>query len=205
VKSSGLDKPDRAAFYAPFARRTFPWLQGSSFVVRTNGGPELFARTIRQQLTAIDSQQPIYRIVPLDHIVSQSVAARRFDTGLIDLFAALAIALCAVGVYGTIVSRVAERAREIGVRMALGATRRGIRLMMVARACAPSASGIGLGIVLSIWTGRLLSTLLFGVPPFDPSTIAGAALLVLATGAAAACIPARRASSLDPLSVIRGE
>ena len=82
VKSSGLDKPDRAAFYAPFARRTFPWLQGTSFVVRTNGGPELFARTIRQRLTAIDPQQPIYQIVPLDHIVSQSVAARRFDTGL---------------------------------------------------------------------------------------------------------------------------
>jgi putative ABC transport system permease protein len=205
VKSGGLDKPDQPAVYAPFPQRTFPWLRWNSFVVRTKSDPEAFARTIRQELTAIDPQQPVFQIATLDTVVSQSVAARRFNTGLIDLFAALAIALCAVGVYGTIGYWVAQRAREIGVRMALGATRRGIRLMIVSRACALSAAGVGLGIVLSIWSGRLLSTLLFDVQPFDPTTIAAAALLVLATGAAAAYIPARRASALDPLTVIRGE
>jgi len=205
VKSGGLDKAERPAVYAPFAQRSFPWLRWTSFVVRTTGDPEPFARTIRRELTAIDPQQPIYQVAALDTVVSQSVAARRFNTGLIDLFAALAIALCAVGVYGTIGYWVAERAREIGVRMALGATRRGIRRMIVARACALSGAGVVLGIALSIWSGRLLSTLLFDVQPFDPATIAAAALLVLGTGAAAAYIPARRASALDPLSVIRGE
>ena len=173
--------------------------------MRTRSDPVAFARTIRQELIAIDPQQPIYQVAALEAVVSQSVAARRFNTGLIDLFASLAIALCAVGVYGTIGYWVAERAREIGVRMALGATRRGIRLMIVARACVLSAAGVGIGIVLSIWSGRLLSTLLFDVQPFDPATIAAAAALVLATGAAAAYIPARRASALDPLTVIRGD
>jgi len=173
--------------------------------VRTKGDPEQFARTIRQELTVVDPQQPIYQVTPLDTVVSHSVAARRFNTGLIDLFAALAIALCAVGVYGTIGYWVAERAREIGVRMALGATRRAIRVMIVGRACALSAAGVALGIGLSLWTGRLLATLLFDVRPFDPATVALAALVVLATGAAAAYVPARRASAVDPLTVIRGE
>ena len=205
VKSAGLDKPERPAVYAPFAQRTFPWLRWTSFVVRTKGDPEQFARTIRQELTVVDPQQPIYQVTPLDTVVSHSVAARRFNTGLIDLFAALAIALCALGVYGTIGYWVAERAREIGVRMALGATRRAIRVMIVGRACALSAAGVALGIGLSLWTGRLLATLLFDVRPFDPATVALAALVVLATGAAAAYVPARRASAVDPLTVIRGE
>jgi predicted permease len=205
VKSGGLDKPERPAVYAPFTQRAFPWLRWTSFIVRTQGDPEAYARLVRQELAAIDSQQPIYQVAPLDAVVAQSVAARRFSTGLIDLFAALALALCAVGVYGTIGCWVAERTRDIGVRMALGATRRGIRSMVVGRALALTVVGVALGLALSAATSRMLVTLLFEVKPFDASTIALVALLVMATGAAAAYVPARRASSLDPLTVIRGE
>jgi ABC-type antimicrobial peptide transport system permease subunit len=108
-------------------------------------------------------------------------------------------------VYGTIGYWVAERTKEIGVRMALGATRSGIRLMVVARAVSFMAVGVVFGIGLSLLSGRLLSTLLFDVHPFDAQTIAVTSLIVLATGAIAAYIPARRASSVDPLMVIRGE
>ena len=125
--------------------------------------------------------------------------------GLIDLFALLALALCALGVYGTIGYWVTERSREIGVRMALGATGRGIRRMVVARAGGLTAIGVVLGIGLSIVTNRLLASLLFDVRPFDTGTIATASLIVLVTSAAAAYIPARRASSVDPLTIIRGE
>jgi len=173
--------------------------------LRTHGDPGAFAQIVRRELLTVDPQQPIYQVAPLDTVVAQSVAARRFSTALIDLFAALALALCAVGVYGTIGCWVGERTRDIGVRMALGATRRGIRLMVVGRALALSAAGVALGLALSAAAGRMLVTLLFDVTPFDAATIALVALLVMTTGAAAAYLPARRASSLDPLTVIRGD
>ena len=205
IKSDGLDKPERPAVYAPYTQRAFPWMRWSSFVVRTRGEPESMARLIRQELTKIDPLQPIYQVAPLDDVLAQSVAARRFHTGMIDLFALLALALCAVGVYGTIGYWVAERSREIGVRMALGATGRGIRAMVVARATTLTAAGVVLGIGLSLVTSRLLSSLLFAVRPSDAGTIATASVVVLAASAAAAYVPARRASSVDPLTVIRGE
>jgi putative ABC transport system permease protein len=205
VKSSGLDRPEPSAIYAPYTQRVFTWLRWNSFVVRTHGEPESYARAIRQELAKLDPQQPIFEVAPLDRVIDQSVAVRRFHTGLIDLFAALALALCAVGVYGCIGCWVAERTREIGVRMALGATRRAIRWMVVARAGSFTAIGIAIGIGLSVATSRLLSTLLFDVQPFDAATLATASLVVMTTGAAAAYIPARRASSVDPLMVMRGE
>ena len=113
IKSAGLDKPERPAVYAPYTQRAFPWLRWSSFVVRTHGEPESMARLIRQELTKIDPLQPIYQMAPLDDVLAQSVAARRFHTGLIDLFALLALALCAVGVYGTIGYWVAERSNSL--------------------------------------------------------------------------------------------
>jgi putative ABC transport system permease protein len=205
IKSASLDKPERPAVYAPYTQRAFPWMRWSSFVVRTHGEPESMARLIRQQLMKTDPLQPIYQMAPLGDVLAQSVAARRFHTGLLDLFALLALALCAVGVYGTIGYWVAERSREIGVRMALGATGQGIRSMVVARASALTAVGVVFGIGLSLVTSRLLSSLLFEVRPFDASTLATASVVVLAASAAAAYVPARRASSVDPLTVIRGE
>jgi predicted lysophospholipase L1 biosynthesis ABC-type transport system permease subunit len=205
IKSNGLDKPEAPAIYAPFTQRTFPWLRWNSFVLRTNGEPQSYARLIREELTKVDPLQPIYQMASLDEVIAQSMAVRRFHTWLIDLFAALALALCAVGVYGTINYWVADRTREIGVRMALGASRRGIRGMVVTRAVGFTAIGVVAGAGLSLVTNRMLSSLLFDVQPFDSSTTLAVAVLVLMTGAAAAYVPARRASTLDPLTVIRGE
>jgi len=205
VKSSGLDKPEPAAVYAPFVQRSFTWLRWNTFVVRTQGDPQLYARAVREELAKIDPLQPVYQIAPLEAVIADSVAARRFHTGLVDAFALLALALAAVGVYGTIGYWVAERTREIGVRMALGAPRARIMLMVVSRAAAFTGAGVALGAALSLAGGRVMSTLLFSVEPFDPGTIGSVALIVLATGVAAAAIPARRASSLDPLAVLRAD
>jgi ABC-type antimicrobial peptide transport system permease subunit len=174
-------------------------------VLRTQGSPDGYARIVRQELTNIDPMQPIYEVHSLDHVIAQSVSTRRFHTGLIDLFAALALGLASVGVYGTISYWVSERSREIGVRMALGASARSVARMVVGRASVLTAAGIALGFALSIATSRLLTTLLFNVQPFDPPTVVGVATLVSGVAIAAAYIPARRAARLDPLTVIRGE
>jgi putative ABC transport system permease protein len=205
VKSNGLDKPEAPAIYAPYTQRIFPWLRWNSFVVRTSGSPQSYARLIREELMKIDPLQPTYQMASLDDVIAQSVAARRFHTWLVDVFAALALALCAVGVYGTINYWVADRTREIGVRMALGASRRDIRAMVVARAVGFTAIGVVAGAALSLITNRMISTLLFDVRPFDLTTTIAVAVLVLLTGAAAAFMPARRASTLDPLTVMRAE
>jgi putative ABC transport system permease protein len=205
VKSNGLDKPEAPALYAPYTQRVFPWLRWNTFVVRTRGNPTTYERGIREELTKVDPMQPIYQVASLDAVVARSVATQRFHTSLIDLFAALALALCSVGVYGTINYRVGERTREIGVRMALGATRLRVQLMVVSRAVGLSLVGIAAGVGLSLVTGRTLSTLLYAVRPSDPETIALASLTVLVTAAGAAWFPARRASTFDPLSVIRSD
>ena len=171
VKSSGLDKPEPPAVYAPYVQRSFTWLRWNTFVVRTQGDPQLYARAVREELAKIDPLQPVYQIAPLDAVIADSVAARRFHTGLVDAFALLALALAAVGVYGTVGYWVAERTREIGVRMALGAPRARIMLMVVSRAAACTAVGVALGAALSLAGGRVMSTLLFSVEPFDPGTI----------------------------------
>jgi len=205
VKSNGLDRPEAAAIYAPYTQRMFPWLRWTGFVLRTHSSPDGYARIVRQELTNIDPMQPIYEVHSLEHVIAQSVSTRRFHTGLIDLFAALALGLASVGVYGTISYWVSERSREIGVRMALGADARSVGMMVVGRASVLTAAGIALGLALSIATSRLLTTLLFNVQPFDPPTVVGVATLVSGVAIAAAYIPARRAARLDPLTVIRGE
>jgi putative ABC transport system permease protein len=205
VKSNGLDKPEAPAVYAPYLQRKFTWLRWNTFVARTKGEPVAYARTIREFLTNVDPLQPVYQMQSMDEVIADSVAVRRFNTGLLDLFAALGLALCAVGVYGTINYWVTERAREIGMRMALGASRRGITRMVVGRALVLTALGVAIGLAVSVAAGRALTTFLFAVQPSDPATIAIVSLLVLGTGAVAAYVPARRAARLDPLSVIRSE
>ncbi|HVT57477.1 MAG TPA: ABC transporter permease [Thermoanaerobaculia bacterium] len=205
VKSDGLGKSEPPAVYAPYTQRVFPWLRWTSFVVRTHGEPMQSALAIRRALLTIDANQPVYQILSLDQVVAQSVSEARFHTLLLDLFAALALTLAAVGVYGMIGYWVTQRMRDIGIRMALGATTRKIALMVVGRSAALSSAGVLLGLGLSLATMRGLSALLFHISPLDVPTFAQAALIATAAGVAAAYLPARRAARLDPLSIIRGE
>jgi putative ABC transport system permease protein len=198
-----MDRGEGAAVYAPYTQRLFTWLRWTTFTVRTHGEPLQYATPIRRGLAALDPNQPVYQVAPLEQVLAQSVAARRFNTLLLDLFAGLALLLAAVGVYGTIGYWVAQRTREIGVRMALGASRGAIAGMVVGKSVALTVAGVGIGIGLAMATTRLLATLLFEVSPLDPLTFAAVSAFVTILGIVAAYIPARRASRMDPVQVIR--
>jgi putative ABC transport system permease protein len=203
VKSLGLDRGEGPAVYAHYPQRLFTWLRWNTFVVRAHGDPSQYAMPIRRAMAEIDPDQPVYQVQPLEHVLAQSTAARRFNTLLLNLFSALALLLAGVGVYGTIGYWVAQRTREIGVRMALGATPSTIAAMVVARSGRLTVIGVAIGIVLAAAAARVLASLLYGVSPTDPVTFLAVAVFVGLLGMAAAYLPARRASRLDPLEVIR--
>jgi ABC-type antimicrobial peptide transport system permease subunit len=144
-------------------------------------------------------------MAPLDDVLAQSVAARRFHTGLIDLFALLALALCAVGVYGTIGYWVAERSREIGVRMALGATAAVVRRQVVSQGAKVVLVGVVIGVAAAFGSTRLLGTLLFGVKAVDPLVFAAMSVTMIGMGVLASYMPARRASAVDPIEALRSD
>ena len=135
----------------------------------------------------------------LEQVLSASVSARRFNTLLLDLFAVVAVTLAAVGIYGTVAYWVAQRMREIGVRMALGATRGAIAALIVGHSLKVTACGVAIGIAAAAVASRVLETLLFKVSAIDPFTFVGGAVTILAIGAAAAYVPARRATRGPPL------
>jgi ABC-type antimicrobial peptide transport system permease subunit len=131
------------------------------------------------------------------------MARPRFYTSLLTLFAGVALALAAIGIFGVLSYSVAQRAREISIRMALGAQSGGVVKMIVSRAMILAAVGLGIGIVLAIGMGRVLQSQLFGVSVFDPATLGAVVLVLLASAAVASWLPARRAAAMDPASALR--
>jgi putative ABC transport system permease protein len=137
--------------------------------------------------------------------MNESVAAPRFRTTLVTLFAILGLVLAAVGIYGVMAYTVSERTHEIGVRVALGATRHEVLRMIMSEAVALAAAGIVLGIGGAAATSRLMAALLFGVTPTDPSTFASIAAILMAIALAGSYVPARRATRVDPMATLRSE
>ena len=174
-------------------------------VLRTSVDPRLLAPAVRSTVWSIDPDTVVGEIRTMQNVVSSSVGQRRFQVMLIAGFAASALLLSCIGIYGVVSWSVARRRNEIGVRMALGATSGNVRRMVVAQGLRPVLAGLAVGIATALASGRVLSSLLFGVSPRDPWTI-GAVALVLAAVAALACyIPARRTTLADPLEALRYE
>ena len=144
-------------------------------------------------------------VEPLVETVSQSVAQRRFTMLVLGAFAAVALVLATVGVHGVLSYTVAERNREIGIRMALGADRRSVGRLVVGQGARLALGGLGIGVLASVGVSRLLSALLYGVRPGDPATLAGVALALGGVALLASWLPARRASRVDPMVVLREE
>ena len=189
-----------AQMYAPLAQRTS---RSARIIIRTAGDPLALASSIRDEVRALDPNLPVADLNPLGQLLTTSMARPRFYTSLLTLFAGVALALAAIGIFGVLSYSVAQRAREISIRMALGAPAGGVVKMIVSRAMILASVGLAIGIVLAIGLGRIIRSQLFGVSVFDPATLAGVVLVLLASAAVASWLPARRAAAMDPASALR--
>jgi ABC-type antimicrobial peptide transport system permease subunit len=162
-------------------------------VIRTSGDPHLAAAAIRARVLALDRDQPVTGVQTIEELLDNAAAQSRFSTTLLAALSALALLLAVVGIYSVIAYSVAERAAEIGIRVALGATRRDIVAMVVRQGVLLAAAGVALGLAAAFASTRLLAAMLYHVSVTDPQTFAAAALLFLIVAALASYLPARRA------------
>jgi putative ABC transport system permease protein len=203
AKHGNLAETDEAEFYLPFAQAPDRY---SDIVVRTSLSPPAgLETTIRRAVLAIDAQQFVPAITPLTQLVSQTLSQSRFNTGVLGAFASIAIILAAVGIYGVIAYDVAQRTREIGIRMALGAQRQQMLRMILRQSLTMAAIGIGVGLVGAFAATRLLRALLFGIGTMDLLTYGAVVLLLGLAAFVAGLLPARRAMKIDPVIALRYE
>jgi len=205
VKSTrhlGLDRAPEPEVYIPVEQEPFPQ---TILFVRSSLSKAEIARSIRQAVAAVDKNQPIQLIIPMDDLLADSVSARRFTMLLLGGFSALALMLAMMGVYGVVSYTVAERTPEIGVRIALGAQGRDVLRLILAQGLKPVVVGSVIGLIAALALGRVLSSLLYGVTATDPATFAIVALLISLAALLACYLPARRATRVDPMVALREE
>jgi predicted permease len=206
IRQRGLDQDVKPMIYAPFQQeRDAPFLlRFVSFVARTST-PDSVLEGIRAEIRRAAPDLPIAGTLTMDEAVAASVAAPRFRTLLLGLFATAATLIATCGVYGLMAYAVTQRRREIGVRMALGATRRDVLRLVLGHALGIVSAGLVVGLVGAAGVTRVLQRFLFGVTPTDPLVFAAVTLLLLAVGLTAAWLPARRAARIDPWAALRSE
>jgi putative ABC transport system permease protein len=208
VKQGGLAEDTGTELYIPY-EQTGIWTSFSNtnmnVVIRSTLPLASLAPSIRQAVAAMDPSLPIVNLRTMEEVFSQSVASPRFIAQLLGVFAALALVLAAIGTYGILSYAVTERRQEIGIRMALGADRGSVLGMILAQGMKVTMIGLVVGIVGSLLLTRFVSTLLFNVEPTDPATFIGVAIVITLVAAGACIIPARRATRVDPMVVLRDE
>ena len=175
------------------------------FILRTASDPVAIAAAATDVIHKADASLPVTHVMTMDALLSDSVSPRRFSAMLIGVFAALALVLAAVGIYGVMSYTVSQRTREIGIRMALGAQPGSVQSMILGHSMKLTLMGVGLGLAGSFALMRFLTSLLFGVGAYDAVTFIGVSVLLTAVAIAAAYVPARRAVRVDPLVALRHE
>jgi putative ABC transport system permease protein len=205
VATNGLERAEPPAAYAPYAQRVLPFLRWMTFVIRTEADPAQSAGAVRARVQSVDPRQPIYAVQTMDDIVSQSLAERRFSLLLMTAFAGLTVGLATLGLYGMMAQRVERRRREIGVRMSLGASGRGVFALVLRQGLSVVALGLAAGLAASFALSGLIESLVFGITPGDGVARLAVAALILAVGTIACLIPARRAARVDPILALRNE
>jgi len=202
VKTNGLDAAVGPMIYWPYAQ--FPQLF-NTIVVRTDDDPLRLLPALKAAIWAIDKNQPISKAQTLDQLLSESMARRRLYMVLLGVFSCAALLLAAVGIYGMMSYSVSQRTHEMGIRLAIGADRKDVLLLVLGQGARVALLGIAVGIAAALALTRLMSNLLFGVSATDPLTFAGVALLLTAVALCTSYIPARRATRVDPMVALRYE
>jgi putative ABC transport system permease protein len=202
IRHRGLSVPPEPEMYVPYAQQ--PW-QSFRLAIRTTGDPIQLSSALRQAVWSVDREQPVMRVETLEKIVATSYSETTFYATLLASFAGLALALASVGIYGALAYSVERRTREIGVRIALGAQRKDVLSLVVGHGFKLALLGLSLGLLAAWAVTRFIETLLHGVRPTDPVTFVGVSLLLLLVAILASWLPARRATKLDPITVLRHE
>lgn len=202
IRQAGLDTPPQPEFYISSLQAPFPM---SSLAIHTAADPASVAGAVRQAIWSVDPDQPVTDIATMQEIIDREVSHPRLRTTLLAAFAALAIALAAVGLYGVLAHIVGQQVPEIGLRMALGATPADILRGVLGRGLRLTAIGLGFGLAGALAASRLVSSMFFGVRPTDPAAYVAVAAGLLLVAAAASYWPARRAMRVDPIVALRSE
>ena len=202
VSHRTLAAEKRPEMYFPFAQISVPFLR---FVVRATGDPAELAGLVRHQIWQEDPNLPVTEVATMNQLIRRSVGQPRLTATLLGVFAAIALFLAALGIYGVVSYMVSQRAREIGIRIALGASQPDVLYLVVRRGMLPAALGIGLGLAAALALSRIMSSLLFEVSATDFVTYASMTVLLGAVGLAANYLPARRATRVHPMETLRQE
>jgi predicted permease len=202
IKQETLDSDSRIALYLPYNQYLSRLL---NVVLRTTTDPASLTSAVAHELHEVDRDLPMYRVVTMDQRMAESLSRRRFTTVLLALFAGFALALASIGVYGVMSYLVSQGTREIGIRMALGATQRAVLKLIVKQGMMLALCGVACGLLAALGVARLVSGLLFGVKATDPLTFAVIAVLLTLAALFACYIPARRAARIDPMISLRNE
>jgi predicted permease len=203
-KYSDLRREVPVTVYLPYGQN-LDYLGPMNFEVRTAGNPMDLVSAVRRAAQDMDRNLALYQVKTQVEEINESLFQERLFARLTSFFGALAASLACVGIYGIMAFAVTRRTREIGIRMALGASRGQITQMVLRETCVLVGTGIAIGIFLALGASRLIATLLYGLRPTDPLTITIAALLMVAAAVFAAYVPSRRASQLDPMVALRTE
>jgi putative ABC transport system permease protein len=204
VKHFGLDVPELPALYTPYTQAA-AWKRWMSVVARTQGHPAGMSQAIKKEIWKVDSLLPVTRMETMNEVAAESFAARRFNMSLLTLFAAMALVLAAIGIYGVMSYAVTQRTQEIGIRMALGATSLDVLKLIVRNGMTLVIIGVAVGLAGAFALTRLMVTWLFGVTPTDALTMSLVSAVLIGVALLACFIPARRATKVDPLVALRYE
>jgi putative ABC transport system permease protein len=202
VRSASMDAAPPPTVYVPFRQDAFPFM---TFVLKTGAAPAALTASVRSAVWQVDKDLPVPALRTMDDQLSNSLARRRFSVTLLVAFGTIAVLLAAVGLYGVLAFIVSQRRREIGVRIALGATGRDVVASVLGQGLQLAALGMAIGLGLSLALSRVLSALLFGTSPTDVATYTGAASVLAFIVILASLVPALRASRVDPLTALRDE
>jgi putative ABC transport system permease protein len=202
IRHGSVNTPPDPCLFMPNDQQPFPF---TSLIVRTTGDPANLENELREQIRAVDSDQGIARMEPLQQMVSDSIARPRLEAVVLTAFGVIALGLACLGLYGLIAFSVAQRIREIGIRVALGASKARIFRMILGDGLRLTVIGVLLGLSGVVSSTRLLRSLLFEISPLDPTALLSVICILLVVSAVACYIPALRATSADPSSVLREE